>query len=181
MAGFSEVSELQYKFWTETSNFLKRDQILYPDGSSLPAELLINFWDMYKSPKIYGIPEDDAYLSVSDHAGNEIYVGSFIEFCDKFDPDDKLGLVGFTDGASIPDSAKAKPYIKWGQFIDDVFWKSSFDADYFDPMKLKFFYACDDLWDNGDLVGKVTYDGTPLNSYEWDQDDHDIRFDFVKK
>jgi len=135
----------------------------------VPDEAKINqqFYEICDEWGISGIFEDDLHIVVEDENWDRVVECSLNDFINENDPDDELGLISFDEKQYyIPRSKSKEYYLFWQNLQNDTFWEMDIDLKAFDPKKLKFVIA--PIEDQGDVVIKVCYDQTEIDTAEYE-------------
>lgn len=173
--GIGKITEAQYEYWSEMSvsdlqdvmnNNFDYDENETPEEARMEREYYNEYEDVF-----FGFGPDADYheMTIKDEEGNIIFMGDKSGFIDEYDPDYEVDLTDAGDRDYYSNVLEPGYYVQWCQGGKGLYFDGEFEAEKFDPLKIKFSIRETDY---GEILTGISYDGEEVYN---DAGDYDIK------
>lgn len=166
--GIGTITKEQYEYWIDREEYLDDalNQNFDYEEDETPVECQFDEYYNEYSDIVYAWGPDMDYheMIIKDENGNTVYEGNAYDLINEHDEDHEVMYEGEEYFMSVQ---KPGYYVQWCQGGKGCYFEGEFEADEFDPKKLKFFNSETDY---GDVLTKVFYDNEELDNSAGDYD-----------
>jgi hypothetical protein len=171
--GIGKVTKEQYEYWSErpagdlddvmNSNF-DYEENETPEEAKMEREYYNEYEDVF-----FGFGPDANYheMTIKDENGNVVFEGDTSGYIDAYDPDYEVDLTDNGDQDYYSQYLEPGYYVQWCQGGKGLYYETDFEADTFDPLKIKFSVRETDY---GEIITGISYDGEELYNNAGDYD-----------
>jgi hypothetical protein len=168
--GIGTITKEQYDYWSERESY-DLDEALNNnfdyESEETPSEAILDkeYYNEYSDVLYAWGPDMDHHeMVIKDENGTEVYKGDAYDLIHEYDEDYESMYEGEEYFMNVQ---KPGYYVQWCQGGKGIYFEGEFEADEFDPKKLKFFNSETNY---GDVLSKVYYDGEELDNNAGDYD-----------
>ncbi len=168
--GIGTITKEQYDYWVERDESDLSDALhsnFDYESEETPTEAILDkeYYNEY-SDVLYawGADMDHHEMVIKDENDNEIYKGTAYDLIYEHDEDYDFM---YDSEEYFSNTQKDGYYVQWCQGGKGIYFEGEFEADEFDPKKLKFKNSETDY---GDVLSDIYYDGERLDNNAGDYD-----------
>jgi hypothetical protein len=166
--GIGTITKEQYEYWNDREEDLgdALNQNYDYEENETPTECQFDEYYNEYSDVLYAWGPDMDYheMKITDENGTEVFKGTAYDLIHEYDEDYEFMYEGEEYFMNIQ---KNGYYVQWCQGGKGLYFEGEFEADEFDPKKLKLFNSETDY---GDILSKVYYNGEALDNNAGDYD-----------
>lgn len=172
--GIGKITQAQYEYWSDQDDYdlseaLQSGEDFDYDELDTPEDARFNqyyneFTDVFFA---FGPDFDYHSITIKDDEGNIIYMGDVEGLTSEHDPEFELEMIDGGDRDYFISDMEPGYYVSWSQGGKGLYFDGEFEAESFDPKKLKFHRKETDY---GDVLSDVSYDGEELYNCAGDYD-----------
>lgn len=171
--GIGTITQEQYEYWSDEDREYDLGEALqsnydYEENGTPDECKLYDYYNEYEDV-LYTFGADMEYntLTIKDDEGNIMYMGDVEGLVAEHDPEYELEMIDGGDRDYYMSVMEPGYYLQWCQGGKGVYFDGEFEAESFDPKKLKFLRKETDF---GDILDSISYDDEKIDNCAGDYD-----------
>ena len=170
--GIGKITQSQYEYWSDDREYELGEALQsnydYEENETPEECRLHDYYNEYDDVLFTFGPDIDYHsMTIKDAEGNVVYSGDVDNLVSEYDPEDELEMIDGGDRDYYMSVMEPGYYLQWCNGGKGVYFDGDFEADTFDPKKLKFKRIETDF---GDILDSIFYDGEDISNNAGDYD-----------
>lgn len=171
--GIGKITQAQYEYWNHEDREYELGEALqcnfdYEENETPEECKLLDYYNEYDDVLFtFGPDIDYNTMVIKDSKGNIVFDGDVEGFASEYDPECELEIIDGGDRDYYMNVQEPGYYVQWTQGGKGVYFDGDFEAEEFDPLKLKFLRKETDY---GDVLDSISYNGEHISNNAGDYD-----------
>lgn len=171
--GIGKITKEQYEYWSDDDNEMHltdalQDSYDYEENDTPDECKFVGYYNEYDDVFFGFGPNWDYHdITIKDEDGNIIYAGDASGFIDSYDPDYEIDLLDGGEQDYYSNCLDSGYYVQWCQGGKGLYFDGEFEAEKFDPLKIKFSMRETDY---GEILTGIKYDNEDVENCAGDYD-----------
>jgi hypothetical protein len=171
--GIGKITQEQYEYWSDEDREYDLGEALqsnfdYEENGTPEECKLYDYYNEYEDVLFtFGADFEYHNMTIKDDKGNIVYTGDISDLASEHDPEYELEMIDGGDRDYYMSVMEPGYYLEWCNGGKGVYFDGDFEAEEFDPKKLKFKRVETDF---GEVLGGISYDGDHIDNNAGDYD-----------